>query len=221
MAKKGFQFTGNELDRATFSRFLVQYHIPSSCNPTFTTPGSPACAISNRQVVLYTSHFETNNVRLPFTPFYLSVLDFFRCHVSQLAPSGEIKITCFEVLYRALGFETTVHLFRLFYKLGAAGDWVIVERRPGVEWLGDCDYPDIRSSWKKSYLLTSLSLIQLPIPTYFRRDLLSKVLWTTISRILDMTLPIKSYWSFIPSPIVPCRACIVCSWYLPFLGILS
>ncbi|GJU32871.1 ribonuclease H-like domain-containing protein [Tanacetum coccineum] len=54
--------------------------------------------------------------RIPFfTKFFVSVLKYFRIHISQLSPFGAARISHFEVLTRVLDLGPSVAVFRAFY----------------------------------------------------------------------------------------------------------
>ncbi|GJZ10457.1 hypothetical protein Tco_0545216 [Tanacetum coccineum] len=53
--------------------------------------------------------------RIPLTKFFVSVLKYFRIHISQLSPFGAARISHFEVLTRVLDLGPSVAVFRAFY----------------------------------------------------------------------------------------------------------
>ncbi|GJY11470.1 hypothetical protein Tco_0379655 [Tanacetum coccineum] len=53
--------------------------------------------------------------RISLTKFFISVLKYFRIHISQLSPFGAARISHFEVLTRVLDLGPSVAIFRAFY----------------------------------------------------------------------------------------------------------
>ncbi|PWA68831.1 transposase (putative), gypsy type [Artemisia annua] len=81
------------------------------------------------KIGLYTRLIEFGNHRIPFSRFFLSVLQYFRVHVSQLSCLGAARISHFEICCRAHGGVPTVQLFRKFYCNGIHNGYLTFEKR--------------------------------------------------------------------------------------------
>ncbi|GJX92104.1 hypothetical protein Tco_0345430 [Tanacetum coccineum] len=80
---------------------------------------------------LYAHHFQQGGLRVPFSSFFLKVVEHFCVHISQLVPLGINRVTFFEIYCRSLGVTPTVPLFRVFYKLCKQGHWFSFQNRAG------------------------------------------------------------------------------------------
>lgn len=108
-----------------------KYHIDG--NLGVELPGEDDLITDNPpgKIGLYTRLFDFANYRIPLSRFLLSVLEYFRVHISQLSCLGAARISHFEILCRAHGSVPTVQLFRKFYCNGINHGWLTFEKRRG------------------------------------------------------------------------------------------
>ncbi|GKC30650.1 hypothetical protein Tco_1037944 [Tanacetum coccineum] len=113
--------------RASFSSFSVfrdsemvesfcnSYYIPDEVHPTAPGRDRTITQFPEGKVGVYTRLFDYCGYRIPLTKFFVSVLKYFRIHISQLSPFGAARISHFEVLTRVLDLGPSVAVFRAFY----------------------------------------------------------------------------------------------------------
>ncbi|GJX41955.1 hypothetical protein Tco_0256945 [Tanacetum coccineum] len=102
----------------THVKCLVKcYGIPKDLHPRIVPAGMTMDRLPNDAITLYVHHFRRGGLWVPFSTFFLRVVEYFCVHISQLVPISVNRATIFEVYCRALGIVLTVPLFRVFYKL--------------------------------------------------------------------------------------------------------
>ncbi|GKB91013.1 hypothetical protein Tco_0963285, partial [Tanacetum coccineum] len=103
---------------------------------------------------LYAHHFQQGGLRVPFSSFFLKVVEHFCVHISQLVPLGVNRVTFFEIYCRSLDITPTVPLFRVFYKLCKQGHWFSFQNRVG-KGCQPClkDAPTSLKKWKDKFFL--------------------------------------------------------------------
>ncbi|GJZ30753.1 hypothetical protein Tco_0575800 [Tanacetum coccineum] len=92
---------------------------PRLPDPRFTMDRLPADAIG-----IYSEFLGFSGVRVPISTFLLSVLKYFKVHISQLVPLGLNKVVSFEVVCRDLNIVPTVTLFCVFQYRRAVPDYL-------------------------------------------------------------------------------------------------
>ncbi|GKD31713.1 hypothetical protein Tco_1242491 [Tanacetum coccineum] len=102
------------LSKNDLKDLVKTYRIPLDLHPRlpdvrFTMDRLPADAIG-----IYSEFLWFFGVRVPFSTFLLSVLKYFKVHISQLVPLGLNKVVSFEVVCRDLNIVPTVTLFCVF-----------------------------------------------------------------------------------------------------------
>ncbi|MFS7905266.1 hypothetical protein Hanom_Chr01g00045661 [Helianthus anomalus] len=80
----------------------------------------------------YTRVCNFANYRVPFSRFFIRVLQFFRVHISQVNPFGLSRISHFEIFCRAQDRRPGLNVFRYFYEFITAGDWYTFAHRKGI-----------------------------------------------------------------------------------------
>ncbi|GJV32423.1 B3 domain-containing protein, partial [Tanacetum coccineum] len=95
--------------------FCNSYYIPDEVHPTAPGRDRTITQFPEGKVGVYTRLFDYCGYRIPLTKFFVSVLKYFRIHISQLSPFGAARISHFEVLTRVLDLGPSVSVFRAFY----------------------------------------------------------------------------------------------------------
>ncbi|MFS8030598.1 hypothetical protein Hanom_Chr17g01535871 [Helianthus anomalus] len=122
-------FTQRQLDK-----FIREYRIPLDLHPTLPSKDETIYPfrLSSRKVPFYTRVCNFANYRLPFSRFFIRVLQFFRVHICQVNPFGLSRINHFEVSCRAQDQRPDLDVFRYFYEFITAGDWYTFAHRKGI-----------------------------------------------------------------------------------------
>ncbi|GJT64399.1 hypothetical protein Tco_1015879 [Tanacetum coccineum] len=130
------------------------YGIPVDLRPRVVPEGMTMNALPNDAIGLYADHFQQGGLRVPFSSFFLKVVEHFCVHISQLVLLGINRVTFFELYCRALDIIPTVHLFRVFYKLCKQGNWFLFQNRVGKN-RKPClkDAPTSLKKWKDKFFL--------------------------------------------------------------------
>ncbi|GJS83311.1 hypothetical protein Tco_0749852 [Tanacetum coccineum] len=134
------------LSKNDLKDLVKTYRIPLDLHPRlpdvgFTMDHLPADAIG-----IYSEFLRFFGVRVPFLTFLLSVLKYFKVHISQLVPLVSNKMVLFEVVCRDLNIVSTVTLFCVFQCLCKQGDWFSFSKHRNTE---DFCMDDGPSSLKK------------------------------------------------------------------------
>ncbi|GJU96460.1 hypothetical protein Tco_1321216 [Tanacetum coccineum] len=139
----------------THVRYLVKlYGIPEELHPRVAPAGMTMDVLPPGAIGLYAHHFQQGGLRVPFSSFFLKVVEHFCVHISQLVPLGINRVTFFEIYCRSLGVTPTVPLFRVFYKLCKQGHWFSFQNRAG-KGCQPClkDVPTSLKKWKDKFFL--------------------------------------------------------------------
>ncbi|GJW24722.1 hypothetical protein Tco_0038533 [Tanacetum coccineum] len=105
-------------------RYLVKlYGIPEELHPRVVSEGMTMNTLPPGSIGLYVHHFQQGGLRVPFSSFFLKVIEHFCVHISQLVPLGVNRVIFFEMYCRSLDITPTVPLFRVFYKMCKQGNW--------------------------------------------------------------------------------------------------
>ncbi|GJX42388.1 hypothetical protein Tco_0257378 [Tanacetum coccineum] len=105
------------MTREMVESFCNSYYIPDEVHPTAPGRDRTITQFPEGKVGVYTRLFDYCGYRIPLTKFFVSVLKYFRIHISQLSPFGAARISHFEVLTRVLDLGPSVAVFRAFYTL--------------------------------------------------------------------------------------------------------
>ncbi|GJZ42961.1 hypothetical protein Tco_0590216 [Tanacetum coccineum] len=103
------------MTREMVESFCNSYYIPDEVHPTAPGRDRTITQFPEGKVGVYTRLFDYCGYRIPLTKFFVSVLKYFRIHISQLSPFGAARISHFEVLTRVLDLGSSVAVFRAFY----------------------------------------------------------------------------------------------------------
>ncbi|GJW48626.1 hypothetical protein Tco_0080272 [Tanacetum coccineum] len=103
------------MTREMVESFCNSYYIPDEVHPTAPGRDRTITQFPEGKVGVYTRLFDYCGYRIPLTKFFVSVLKYFRIHISQLSPFGAARISHFEVLTRVLDLGPSVAVFRAFY----------------------------------------------------------------------------------------------------------
>nr|GEV66347.1 hypothetical protein [Tanacetum cinerariifolium] len=115
-------------------RYLVKlYGIPEELHSLIASAGMTMNALSPGAIGLYVHHFQQGGLRVPFSSFFLKVVEHFCVHISQLAPLGVNHVIFFEMYCRSLDITPIVPLFRVFYKLCKQSNWFSFQNRAGMD----------------------------------------------------------------------------------------
>ncbi|GJS02958.1 hypothetical protein Tco_0319466 [Tanacetum coccineum] len=146
-----FRSTLTEKHVENFSQI---YAIPLDLHPHAPPAGFTMDQLSNEHIGLYVHHFRRGGLRVPFSSFFLSLVEYFCVHISQLTPLGVNHSVIFEMYCRALNITPTVPLFRVFYKLCKQGNWFSFQNRVG-KGLKPCirGAPTSLKKWKDKFFL--------------------------------------------------------------------
>ncbi|GJY50589.1 V-type proton ATPase subunit B2 [Tanacetum coccineum] len=139
----------------THVRYLVKlYGIPEELHPRVAPAGMTMDVLPPGAIGLYAHHFQQGGLRVPFSSFFLKVVEHFCVHISQLVPLGINRVTFFEIYCRSLDVTPTVPLFRVFYKLCKQGHWFSFQNRAG-KGCQPClkDAPTSLKKWKDKFFL--------------------------------------------------------------------
>nr|GEV59192.1 hypothetical protein [Tanacetum cinerariifolium] len=111
-------------------KWLVKcYGIPEDLHPRVAPAVMTMDRLFDNAIRLYVHHFRRGGSRVPFSTFFLKVMEYFCVHISQLVLISVNHASIFEVYCRALDIVPTVPLFRVFYKLSKQGDWFSFQSR--------------------------------------------------------------------------------------------
>ncbi|GJW52939.1 hypothetical protein Tco_0097024 [Tanacetum coccineum] len=102
------------MTREMVESFCDSYYIPDEVHPTAPGRDRTITQFPEGKVGVYTRLFDYCGYRIPLTKFFISVLKYFRIHISQLSPFGAARISHFEVLTRVLDLGPSVAVFRAF-----------------------------------------------------------------------------------------------------------
>ncbi|GKD38334.1 hypothetical protein Tco_1258541 [Tanacetum coccineum] len=103
------------MTREMVESFCDSYYIPDEVHPIASGRDRTITQFPEGKVGVYTRLFDYCGYRIPLTKFVVSVLKYFRIHISQLSPFGAARISHFEVLTRVLDLGPSVAVFHAFY----------------------------------------------------------------------------------------------------------
>nr|GEV14141.1 hypothetical protein [Tanacetum cinerariifolium] len=96
---------------------VAEYAIPLDLHPCVPPSDLTMNRLPADKIGIYDQYLELSGVRVPFSTLLPSVIKHFRVHISQLVPLGLNRLTMFEIYCRSLEIDSSVNLFRAFYKL--------------------------------------------------------------------------------------------------------
>ncbi|GJZ89141.1 hypothetical protein Tco_0660923, partial [Tanacetum coccineum] len=141
------------LSKNDLKDLVKTYRIQLDLHPRFPDPGFTMDRIPIDAIGIYYEFLRFSGVRVPFSTFLLSVLKYFKVHISQLVPLGLNKVVSFEVVCRDLNIIPTVTLFRVFQCLCKQGDWFSFSKCRNTEDVCMDDGPSSLNKWKNKIFL--------------------------------------------------------------------
>ncbi|MFS8021752.1 hypothetical protein Hanom_Chr16g01431121 [Helianthus anomalus] len=132
------------LTQRQLDKFVRDYQIPLDLNPVLPSKDETIYHFCQGKFPFYTRVCNIANYRVPFSRFFIRVLQFVRVHICQVNPFGLSRINHFGISCRAQNQGPDLNIFRYFYEFITAGDWYTFAHRKGAP------YPsgDERSSLK-------------------------------------------------------------------------
>ncbi|GJQ93965.1 hypothetical protein Tco_0005104 [Tanacetum coccineum] len=101
------------LSKNDLKDLVKTYRIPLDLHPRLPDPRFTMDHLSDGAIGIYSEFlWFSGGIRILFSTFLLSVLKYFKVHISQLVPLGLNKVVSFELVYRDLNIVPTVTLFQ-------------------------------------------------------------------------------------------------------------
>ncbi|GJX63398.1 hypothetical protein Tco_0296298 [Tanacetum coccineum] len=169
------------LSKNDLKDLVKTYRIPLDLHPHLPDPGFTMDRLPDDAIGIYSKFLWFFGVRVPFSTFLLSVLKYFKVHISQLVPLGLNKVVSFEVVCRDLNIVPTITLFRVFQCLYKQGDWFSFSKRHNTEDVCMDDGPSSLKKWKDKF-----SMID-------RRAILNYLTWRHSCSCVSDDLPSDCY----------------------------
>ncbi|MFS8033377.1 hypothetical protein Hanom_Chr17g01568861 [Helianthus anomalus] len=120
------------LTQRLLDRFVREYRIPMDLHPVLPSENETIYPFRKGKFPFYTRVCNFANYRVPFSRFLITVLQFFRVHISQVNPFRLSRISHFELSYRAHDRRPDLDVFRYFYEFITAGDWYTFAHWKGI-----------------------------------------------------------------------------------------
>ncbi|KAJ0917267.1 hypothetical protein HanRHA438_Chr05g0204081 [Helianthus annuus] len=120
------------LTQRQLDKFIRDYRIPLDLYPVLPSEREAIYPFRQGKFPIYTRVCNFANYRVPFSRFFIRVLQFFRVHICQVNPFGLSRINHFEISCRALDQKPDLNVFRYFYEFISAGDWYTFAHRKNV-----------------------------------------------------------------------------------------
>ncbi|GJS64309.1 hypothetical protein Tco_0678873 [Tanacetum coccineum] len=135
-------------------KYLVKtYRIPLDLHPRLPDLGFTMDRLSADVIGIYSEFLRFFGFCVPFSTFLLSMLKYFKVHISQLVLLGLNKVVSFEVVCRDLNIVPTVTLFCVFQCLCKQWDWFSFSKRRNTEDVCMDDGPSSLKKWKNKFFL--------------------------------------------------------------------
>ena len=147
----------SSLTRDDILALVKTYPCFAKYHPYVPNEDDRATSPPSGKAALYKAYFTSSGIRLPFTPFYLTVLSFYKIGVSQLHPFAVGKIIRFEVLSRALGQAPSLYIFRDIFLLARTGDWLTFTYRDKKHKL--IDTPSKLAMWRFDFFFVDATFL--------------------------------------------------------------
>ncbi|GKC51354.1 hypothetical protein Tco_1074099 [Tanacetum coccineum] len=141
------------LSKNDLKDLVKTYRIPLDLHPRLPDHGFTMDRLHVDAIGIYSEFLWFSGIRVPFSTFLLSVLKYFKVHISQLVPLGLNKVVSFEVVCRDLNIVPTVTLFRVFQCLCKQGDWFSFSKRRNTKDVCMDDGPSSQKKWKDKFFL--------------------------------------------------------------------
>ncbi|KAF5767461.1 hypothetical protein HanRHA438_Chr14g0634651 [Helianthus annuus] len=138
------------LTQRQLDKFIREYRIPLDLNPDLPSKEETIYPFRQGKFPFYTRVCNFANYRVPFSRFFIRVLQFFRVHICQVNPFGLSHINHFEISCRALDRRPDLNFFRYFYEFIIAGDWYTFAHRKGVPSPSSSERSSLKN-WKDNF----------------------------------------------------------------------
>ncbi|MFS8006979.1 hypothetical protein Hanom_Chr14g01255581 [Helianthus anomalus] len=90
--------------------------VPVQWDARYPQQGQTAADAPPGYITLFADFFLEGNFRLPTTHFMGAILHYYGFHISQMSPTGMVRVRHFEFLCRSHGLESDVANFRAMYQ---------------------------------------------------------------------------------------------------------
>ncbi|MFS7970093.1 hypothetical protein Hanom_Chr09g00816931 [Helianthus anomalus] len=104
-------------DLGLFEQIVRSFRFPPEWDARYPAQNQTSADAPPGYITLFEDFFLQGNFRLPATNFMGHILHHYNFYLSQMSPSGMVRVRHFEFLCRAHGIEPTVEKFRSFYQL--------------------------------------------------------------------------------------------------------
>ncbi|KAJ0809960.1 hypothetical protein HanPI659440_Chr01g0021201 [Helianthus annuus] len=104
-------------DQGLFEQITRGFRFPPEWDAQYPRQGQTATDAPSGYITLFEDFFLQGNFRLPAMEFMAHILHYYGFHISQMSPSGMVRVRHFEFLCRSHGIEPTVEKFWVFYQL--------------------------------------------------------------------------------------------------------
>ncbi|GJZ47913.1 hypothetical protein Tco_0601745 [Tanacetum coccineum] len=156
------------MTREMVESFCNSYYIPDEVHPTAPGRDRTITQFPEGKVGVYTRLFDYCGYRIPLTKFFVSVLKYFRIHISQLSPFGAARISHFEVLTRVLDLGLSVAVFRAFYTRMYSDGLISFAKRSLSTPSCLSKPPDSNKNWADHFFWVDSRVFPISVPLYTR-----------------------------------------------------
>ncbi|KAJ0582107.1 hypothetical protein HanRHA438_Chr04g0191431 [Helianthus annuus] len=104
-------------DQGFFEQITKGFQFPPEWNARYPRQGQTAVDALPGYITSFEDFFLQGNFQLSATEFMASILHFYGFHISQMSPTGMVRVRHFEFLCQSQGMEPTVEKFWAFYQL--------------------------------------------------------------------------------------------------------
>ncbi|GJR27467.1 retrotransposon protein, putative, ty1-copia subclass [Tanacetum coccineum] len=153
MSKNDMNTHVSDLSETDLRNLIKTYCIPLDLHPCLPDPNLTMDCLPSDAIGIYLQFLPFSGVRIPFSSFLLSVLAYFKVHISQLIPLGLNKVVSFEVFCHDLGFTLTVTLFWVFQSFYKQGDWFSFAKRRNANEVCMDKGPSTMKKWKNKFFI--------------------------------------------------------------------
>ncbi|GJS14121.1 hypothetical protein Tco_0408593 [Tanacetum coccineum] len=147
---------------------LKDFYIPAEVHPTALERGKTIFEFPAGKVGVYTRIFDACGYRIPFTKFFITVLKYFRVHISQLSPVCAARVSHFEVLTGMLDLAPSVTLFRAFYTRSYSDGLFSFAKRSTSAPTCFPKPPDSIKNWADHFFWVDSRVLPIFVPLYTR-----------------------------------------------------
>ncbi|GKD34997.1 hypothetical protein Tco_1250506 [Tanacetum coccineum] len=141
------------LSKNDLKDLVKTYRIPLDLYPHLHDVGFTMDHLLTNAIGIYYEFLWFSGIRVPFSTFLLSMLKYFKVHISHMVLLGLNKVVSFEVVCHDLNIVPTVTLFRVFQCLCKQGDWFSFSKHCNTEDICMDDGPSSLNKWKDKFFL--------------------------------------------------------------------